>query len=271
MTFRYSDDKPPLDEALLAHFGVKGMKWGVRKERKAAAANLRSLEPEIVSRATTRSQSAYTTQQKYSKLSNKDRIIKSGSVLKRTARDTNVSGPTYVSTNDKDAEIYRALIPTRGANWKPGKVVGKNYEITLQVTKDLKSPSEKTRIDAYTKLMGSREIVLGNGEVITGREYLIRSGMGASVNSLSNHQIALTHYGEFARLQGIKNEPLSSAYFKNLSAKGYNALVDDNDRNVLSKDPLLIFNNNGALKTLDVRRLSDAEILKAQATIKLPD
>jgi hypothetical protein len=26
------DDKPPLDEALLEHHGVKGMKWGTRKE-----------------------------------------------------------------------------------------------------------------------------------------------------------------------------------------------------------------------------------------------
>lgn len=26
-------EKPPLDEALLMHFGVKGMKWGVHKER----------------------------------------------------------------------------------------------------------------------------------------------------------------------------------------------------------------------------------------------
>lgn len=25
------DDKPPLDEALLKHFGVKGMRWGVKK------------------------------------------------------------------------------------------------------------------------------------------------------------------------------------------------------------------------------------------------
>lgn len=27
------DTKPPLDEALLMHFGVKGMKWGVRHRR----------------------------------------------------------------------------------------------------------------------------------------------------------------------------------------------------------------------------------------------
>lgn len=272
MTKFVGAEKPPLNEALLEHHGVKGQKWGVRREQsRAAAANLKTLAPQIDARATAKARTAYATEKDYAKLSSKDRVIKTGTVLKRTAKDESIYGPTFVSTNDRDAEVYRALIPTRGAGFKPGKVLGKNYELTLEVTKDLKSPSDKARIDAYTKLMGSKEIQLGNGETITGREYLTRSGLGASVTSMTNHQIALTHYGEFARLQGIKNEPLSSAYFKSLSQKGYNALVDDNDRKVLSNDPLLIFDGQGSLKKLEVRRLSDEEILKAQATIKLPD
>lgn len=264
-------EKPPLDEAFLQHFGVKGMKWGVRKERQAAAKNLSDFQPQYVARATARSQDG-KTQQQYSKLSAKDRVVKAGTIVKRTTRNPNEGhGPTFVSTNDKDAEVYRALIPTRGAKWKPGKVIGKNYEATFEVTKDLKSPSEKARIDAYAKLMGSKEIQLGNGEKITGREYLTRVGLGDSVNSLSNHQVALTMYGKLSSFQGIKDEPLSSAYFKTLSEKGYNALVDDNDRNLLTKDPLLIFNSNGTLKKIEVRQLSNVEILKAQATLKLQD
>ena len=263
-------DKPPLNEATLEHFGVKGMKWGVRKERKAAAENLKRIEPGLIAKSTARSTEG-VSQKQYSKLSSKDRIVKAGTVVKRTSNTASVMGPTFVSTNEKDAEIYRAMIPTRGTKWKPGKVIGKNYELTLEVTKDLKSPSEKARIDAYAKLMSSKEIRLGNGEIVTGREYLTRVGFGDVVNNKTNHQIALTQYGKLASFQGIKDEPLSSAYFKSLSAKGYNALVDDNDRNIMSRDPLLIFDSNGSLKTLEVRRLSDLEILKAQATVKLPD
>lgn len=31
-----TQEKPPLDEALLAHYGVRGMKWGVRKSRESS-------------------------------------------------------------------------------------------------------------------------------------------------------------------------------------------------------------------------------------------
>jgi hypothetical protein len=30
------DTKPPLDEALLVHYGTKGMKWGIRRGKKVA-------------------------------------------------------------------------------------------------------------------------------------------------------------------------------------------------------------------------------------------
>jgi hypothetical protein len=270
MTEFVGAEKPSLEE--LAHFGTKGMKWGVRKERKAAAQNLTEVNKDLANRAAARVNNPYVTQQQYSKLSTKDRVIKEGTVLRRTTKDSSIgSGHTFVSTNEKDAEIYRAILPTRGSQWEKGKISGDNFELVLQTTKNLKSPSEKARIDAYTKLMSAKEVRLATGEMVTGREYLTRIGLGDSVNSLSNHQIVLTHYGRLAGWQGIKDEPLSSAYFKNLSQKGYNALVDDNDRNLISKDPLLIFNAHGSLKTLEVRRLSNEEILKAQAVVKLTD
>lgn len=43
------DEKPPLDEDLLAHFGVKGMHWGQRKE-KASSAKPKSAQAQMNAR-----------------------------------------------------------------------------------------------------------------------------------------------------------------------------------------------------------------------------
>lgn len=266
-------EKPPIEE-VLEHHGVKGMKWGVRKDYKNAVRNLSGVSEELNRRQDEKRFASSLNEQAYKKLTTQDRTINAGSVLKRTTRDASGmlgSDPLYVSTNEKDAEVYRALIPT----WAEEKVVSKkykdHYEMTIQATKNLKSPSEKTRVDAYTTLMSTKSVDLGDGTKITGREYLVRAGLGDSVKSLSNKQIALTYYGQLVSQQGIRNEPLSSAYFKTLSKKGYNAIVDDNDKGVFSKEPLLIFNPNGSLKTIQVRKLTNEEILKSQATLKLPD
>src|SRR4051794_16711747 len=39
------DEKPPLDEDLLMHFGVPGMKWGHRKPRESGSSSGRSSAP----------------------------------------------------------------------------------------------------------------------------------------------------------------------------------------------------------------------------------
>lgn len=267
-------EKPPLDEDLLKHYGVKGMRWGVRKDYKNAVRNLSSVSEELNRRQEVKRRNSTLTEENYRNLNTKDRVIETGSVLKRVTRNPSAmlgKDPVYVSTNERDAELYRAIIPT----WAEKKVVSKkyqdHYELTIQATQRLKSPSEKARVDAYTALMATKSVDLGTGQKITGRQYLIEAGLGDAVKSMSNRQVALTYYGQLVAQQGMRNEALSTAYFKSLSKKGYNAIVDDNDRGVFSKEPLLIFKPDGSLRTIEVRRLSNEEILKAQGRIKLPD
>jgi hypothetical protein len=47
VTVMLHDQKPPLDEALLAHHGIKGMHWGVRKDGESSGYRLQTSAPKF--------------------------------------------------------------------------------------------------------------------------------------------------------------------------------------------------------------------------------
>jgi hypothetical protein len=257
----------------LAHYGVQGMKWGRRKDRDAINQNYNQASLEINRRQAERRMNTTLTDQTYRQLDAKDVVIKKGQVVKRTTANPFGDAQTrdlFVSTNEADATMYRGLLPTGNTGGIPSKKHEGYYETTYEATKDLKSPSEKKRVDAYVRLMDVPEIKLHNGEAITGREYMRRQGLGDTVDKLDSRQLALTYYGQLAVTQGIRDEPLNTAYFNSMRNKGYSALVDDNDRNIISKQPLLVFDAYENLKTVHVKQLTTEDVHTAQATLVPP-
>lgn len=262
------------EDAYLEHVGVKGMRWGVRKDFKRANENFGKISNEVNVRQEQRRLNATITEEKYKKLDNVDVVIKKGSIVKRITNSPTGDASRddlYVSTNKSDAEFYKALIPTTNTGGIPSKSHKGYYETTLSVVNDLKSPSEKKRVQAYIRLMDAKSIELSNGEKVNGREYLRRQGLGKTVDAFSSKQLALTYYGQLVVNQGIRNDPINTALFKDLSKRGYNAVVDDNDRGVLSKQPILTLDARKSLKTIEIKSLSTKDIRKAQMEIKLPD
>jgi hypothetical protein len=249
------------------------MKWGKRQDRNTINDNYNRMSIEVNRRQTERRMNTTLTDQAYKKLDTKDVVIEKGQVVKRTT--ANPFGDTqtrdlFVSTNEADATMYRGLLPTDKTGGVPSKKHEGYYETTYTATKDLKSPSEKTRVDAYIRLMDVPEIKLNTGEAINGREYMRRQGLGDTVDALSSRQLALTYYGQLAVTQGIRDEPLNTAYFNSMRNKGYTALVDDNDRYVISKEPLLVFDANVNLRTVNVKQLTTEDVHNAQATLTAP-
>lgn len=268
MTYIYGQEKPSLDT--ITHHGIKGQKWGVRR---AAKRNLTSVSREVNVRQQNARFNSTISEQQYRNLSSKDVVIKKGSTLSRISETPNEDARKnllYVSTNRADALVYRGVLPAGKTKGMTARKHEGYYETTLQATSDLKSPSEKERVDAYKRIMSQRQIKLDGGEIINGREYLKRQGLGNLVDSHTDKQLALMYYGQLAGQQGIRNEPLSSAYFKSLKKKGYNALIDDNDRNILAKEPLLILDSTRTLKPIHVKKLTTKDVHIAQATLKIP-
>lgn len=262
----------PVDDFLM-HYGVKGMKWGTRKGLKAANDNFGRVSIEVGQRQMQARYNSTLSEASYRKLDDNDIVIAKGNVVKRTSQGPGVDSSyrdLFVSTNEADAAMYRGTMPTTVTGGIPAKQHIGYYETAYAATSDLKSPSEKKRVDAYIRLMDVPEIRLGNGETVNGREYMRRQGLGDTVNTLTSKELALTYYGQLAVTQGIHNDPINTAYFNSFRNQGYNALVDDNDRGIFSEQPLLVFDAQKHLQTVAVKQLTTAEIQEAQATLSTP-
>ncbi|QFP94887.1 hypothetical protein SEA_OHMYWARD_5 [Gordonia phage OhMyWard] len=255
----------------LEHHGVKGMRWGVRKERKAIVSNMVSASTEIKARQDANRYQSSMSEKTYNSLSDKDFVVGKDAVLRRTTKNLEgdlMSEHTYLSINDADAARYRGMLPAAMTGVQ--KTYEQHYESTYEATGQLKSPSEKKRVDAYISLMDKEAIELSDGSKVTGREYMRNIGLGDIVDTMNSKELTLTYYGQLVANQGIRNDPINTAYFNEVKSKGYNALVDDNDRGIYSETPMVILNQVESVKRVGVRQLTDADIHEAQGSLRPP-
>ena len=268
----------------LAHYGVKGMKWGVRKtdpttfskeQRKQAKKNVKKFSNHVFD--TKYADDFFTRKmstEEYSKLSAKDLTLRKGTTVRRVAnrKDETYKDSTYVSYTKNDQGVYRAVMPLVNSK-NPFKAAGsktykEQYEHTFKALETLKSPSEKARVDAFAALMDTPSITLKNGKTTTGRK-LLKESYPKEVKTLNTHQLGLRAYKDFTESQGA-DTPLNSAYFKKVREMGYNAIVDDNDRGHLAETPLIVLSPSGTLKRMSVHSLSADDVNQAQLDLKVP-
>ncbi len=269
-----------LGENFLAHYGVKGMKWGVRKDRSANPKSSRALVKEARKHGKAALKPSMDARidrifgaaapLKYSELSTKRTTIARGEELYRLTKrkDEVLRDMTYVSTNEKDRLRYRAVLSS-----PRGLMVGKRsytptYEATFKATKKLVSPSEKERFDAFTALLDAKEIPVGLvfKHKITGRQYLSRMGYDREIKKLEATEAGEKFYHQFVGDQ-FMNTPINRVYFSSLREKGFNALIDDNDRGILSDEPLMILDTQGSIKRTSIRQLTNDEINRSIASL----
>lgn len=267
----------------LVHYGVKGMKWGVsrermeattlsKSERKEARKNLHKLSNKVID---TKYADGFfgrrMSEEQYNKLSTKAHTVKKGQTVGRITqrKDEKFEEMTYVSYKPNDRTIYRATMPVVTGTLKRGgdKRYKNSYEATFKTLETLRSPSEKERVDAFAALFDTPSIKLKNGKTVTGRQFLKRT-YPKEVKTLTSQQLGMRFYHDFTENQYAKT-PLNSAYFKEVQKRGYNSIVDDNDRNYLSNSPLIVLNPNGTLKKMKVKTLSADDINNAQRTLKV--
>ena len=229
-----------LDDILL-HFGIKGMKWGVRKKQESSSS---------------------TKPVEYHKDSNKaikqnkdgSQTIPKGFAFNRVGQaslDVNASGALYVSHGKEDASRYiKALGPTI-----LGKMMGE-YGTTVQhlSTKgDLKMPSndevvkgkakvllnDDKMLDKFNKSLYSLSVTNDFNKDIT------KSDIQSAINNPKTKEAQRLAYGVGSFLANKDFAPEAKKVYDHFKKEGYDALPDVYDRLAgTSKTAMIVINPN---------------------------
>lgn len=269
-------EKPPLNEAYLAHFGVKGMRWGVRKSDPHDSTESQGLRSESARNANEFSTRAiekrYSTtrmsEDEYATLSRGKEFIEKGDLLLRTTKNpaTVLAGQTFVSRTLGDAKVYNAIL-AGGA----GKITyTPTYELEARAVKKLAGPSEKERVDIFVDVLSKPSIRLPHtGETMTGKAYLEKY-YAPEIREMSAKQAGLEMYRKFTWLNYETDNPLTQAYTNTVRSKGYDFMTDDNNKGYLTQKPAILLKADSSMQVTKVRRLTSDEINQAQRELVAP-
>lgn len=242
-----------VNENYLAHYGVLGMKWGVRRYQNKDGSLTKAGKVRYGSKT------GY-----YTDPTTGDTVIKKGTSINRlSVYDESASvGHAYVTYLKSDTEHYKGFF---GARLKRMNNDAPVYSIEMKAKKDLWAPSQDKRVQTFMDLYKNDPnigVELGryHKEWSTAPAVLPKKVYELQYSKLSDKKLETKGYDTFVRALG-GNEYVRNEYFKALSAKGYSFVNDDMDGgDGFGKAPSIIFDRKASTKYIGQKEVSSDEI-----------
>lgn len=235
----------------LMHYGIRGMKWGHRKDHETTTSNHESNKVHVSNDGAITLKKGATLQ----------RVVRNSDTLLMKKGEVLGSEFSYMSFTKADNAQYEALLGRRENlfNKKASDVV------SLTAAKDLKSPAPKEAVDIYFKtLSGDTQLKE------SAKSFLPNKGIGftkadidkAIVDPESSRSMSLY---AFAYDQGNygKTGSVNAAFHKAVSKSGYNMLLDVADASLGYADKPVIVLNPSTNTTITGKRTVDKLSLKS--------
>lgn len=217
---------------VLKHFGVKGMKWGVRKAK--------------------------------DNINSKDRVIKKDTEIQNITSRKFTPGKRHMysayTSYDKDAYV----------NLMGNLMYDKSYKNNFKIKKDIKVPSDKVLVQTFTKLAQSnpQQVAKDMSAAYNHIHRFSNRGVKHFEKKLSKVKDSETRAGEKLTKEYIKLMASDKAantrakFFGSLIKKGYDGMSDVNDREGGAQDPLIIFNPKKSLGKVKSVKLTKDDLQK---------
>lgn len=227
-------------EEALTHFGVKGMRWGVRKTKPI------DLQP----------QSAGVTIRKDGSID-----VAKGASLQRLVRSSGASLPmkdiTYASLNDYDNSRYVKIIGGKG--FLGG---GRDRMLSIQAVKPIKAPSVNEATKIVSEMMVKDAVFRQKNTDILNRT--ISDKELKALKDEPTGKVAKAWYDNTNQKltfdKGFDPDAphVQKAVREEMERRGYNALRDENDvRSKIAKAPIIIFNPQDSLAVVKMTDITD--------------
>lgn len=298
-------EKPPLDEALLAHYGVKGMHWGIRKKRETSD---RQTSSTAMVPAATKSE-----KKTYFGLTGKQIAIGAtilvgvgvaAVVLKKSGalQMTDLAKGRHESTLSTGAEKIERILTKHAdkpemtfpmgqsfsriskvaetelrngtyATYTPKDVAAYKafwpggHHIDIKALGEIRAPDLKTRFDTMTELIDKKQDFTGGK---TYRQYLAGKqrtrAARAWVRKASAAELAKHQYAELAG--GSWGRGIGPVYLDALRKKGFSAMFDDTDSTNGLSDAAMVLINKNMFEITSNNKLSKLQLDQAYADYK---
>jgi hypothetical protein len=215
------------DKYFLEHYGIKGMRWGFRKQKKFGTKVL---------------------------------TLRKGTEIHRLANDLEKhSGHAYASYKKDDVMSYRAFLGRPGSfdlryTLKESLISpSERTRVETAVKLMINDPVIRREVAEYAKNTRILKFIPMNIDK--------KADSYTKLNTNSKKDKA---YMDFS-CSLVTSEKNRKAYIKELQRLGYNMVIDDSDARTVTSSPIIIFDRGRSLNLPDVTKLTQKDIEEAWA------